>query len=187
MRRATPDPRRLLTIGHSYVVGLNRRLADELAKTGEWDVTVVAPARFRGDFGWHEAKAMPDERCALAPVPVYFAGRVHLMLYGAGLARLLRAQPWDLVHCWEEPYVAAARADRRGRAARRPARVRDVPEHRQAVSAAVQLDRAPRAPAAPTASIAFGQTIADVLGRRGFAGRAHTRDSARRRHRTLRP
>jgi hypothetical protein len=33
--------RRLLTISHSYVVGLNRRFADELARAGgaEWDVT----------------------------------------------------------------------------------------------------------------------------------------------------
>jgi glycosyltransferase involved in cell wall biosynthesis len=29
------------------------------------------------------------------------------MLYGRKLAELLR-EPWDLVHCWEEPYIAAA-------------------------------------------------------------------------------
>jgi glycosyltransferase involved in cell wall biosynthesis len=29
------------------------------------------------------------------------------MLYGRELSSLL-AEPWDLVHCWEEPYVAAA-------------------------------------------------------------------------------
>jgi glycosyltransferase involved in cell wall biosynthesis len=29
------------------------------------------------------------------------------MLYGRRLSKLLR-EPWDLVHCWEEPYVAAA-------------------------------------------------------------------------------
>jgi len=29
------------------------------------------------------------------------------MLYGRALMRLL-AEPWDLVHCWEEPYVVAA-------------------------------------------------------------------------------
>jgi len=100
--------RRLLTIGHSYVVGLNRRLAHELAATGEWDVTAVAPARFRGDFAWHEAEAMPGERCTLVPAPAYFTRRVHTMLYGRRVLRLLRQEPWDLVHCWEEPYVAAA-------------------------------------------------------------------------------
>ena len=29
------------------------------------------------------------------------------MLYGRALTTLLR-DPWDLVHCWEEPYVVAA-------------------------------------------------------------------------------
>jgi glycosyltransferase involved in cell wall biosynthesis len=101
-------PRKLLTIGHSYVVGVNRRPADALAASGEWDVTVVAPSEFRGDFAWHEAAPLPGEACRLAPVPVHFAGRVHTMLYGRELSRLLRGERWDLVHVWEEPYVAAA-------------------------------------------------------------------------------
>jgi glycosyltransferase involved in cell wall biosynthesis len=99
--------RRLLTIGHSYVVALNRRLPNELARLGDWDVTAVGPARFRGDFGWHVLQPVPTERCRVVSVPVYFSGRVHIMRYGRALASLL-AEPWDLVHCWEEPYVAAA-------------------------------------------------------------------------------
>src|SRR5262245_66083689 len=115
---ASRHRRRLLTIGHSYCVGLNRRLAHELAATGDWDVTAVAPARFRGDFGWHVAEAQPGERCAVAAVPAHFTRPVHLMFYGRPLGQLLR-QPWDLVHCWEEPYVAAAAQV----AARTPARI----------------------------------------------------------------
>jgi len=99
--------RRLLTIGHSYCVGLNRRLPNELAKLADWDVTVVGPARFRGDFAVHVLKAERDERATIVPVPVHCAGRVHTMLYGRRLASLL-AEPWDVVHCWEETYVAAA-------------------------------------------------------------------------------
>jgi glycosyltransferase involved in cell wall biosynthesis len=99
--------RRLLTIGHSYCVELNRRLPQELARSGDWDVTAVAPARFKGDFGWHTTTAGLDEACRVVPVPVHFAGRVHTMVYGRQLARLLR-EPWDVVHCWEEPYVASA-------------------------------------------------------------------------------
>jgi phosphatidyl-myo-inositol dimannoside synthase len=99
--------RRLLTIGHSYCVELNRRLPQELARSGDWEVTAVAPARFKGDFGWHTTTAGPDEGCRVVPVPVYFGRRVHTMVYGGELARLLR-EPWDVVHCWEEPYVASA-------------------------------------------------------------------------------
>ena len=100
--------RRLLTIGHSYAVNVNRRLPQELAARGDWDVTVAAPQRFRGDFREYELRAEPGERVALEPLPIHLAKPVHLMLYGRQLRRLLQ-RPWDLVHCWQEPYVAAAR------------------------------------------------------------------------------
>jgi glycosyltransferase involved in cell wall biosynthesis len=163
-----PRRRRLLTIGHSYVVGLNRRLADELAATGDWDVTAVAPARFRGDFGWHDATALPNERCTLVPVPVHLSRRVHVMLYGRQLSRLLGAERWDLVHCWEEPYIAAAA---QVAAATPPA----VP----LVFATFQnIDKRYPVPfrwieryalARADAMIAYGRTIRDVLVTRGFS------------------
>ena len=99
--------RRLLTIGHSYAVAVNRRLADALARAGDWEVTVAAPARFHGDFGWHTLESSPGERCTVAPVPAFCSRPVHVMTYGLPLRTLLR-QRWDLVHCWEEPYVASA-------------------------------------------------------------------------------
>ena len=47
------EPRRLVTIGHSYVVAANRRLAHEIAvqSGGAWDVTAIAPSRYRADLG----------------------------------------------------------------------------------------------------------------------------------------
>ncbi len=158
--------RRLLTIGHSYSVAVNRRLAHELACTGEWDVTAVAPARFHGDFGWHVTKADPGERCAVATVPAYFTRPVHLMLYGRQLLKLL-GQPWDLVHCWEEPYIAAAGQI----ATRTPARVplvfatfqnidKPYPPPFNWIERRV-LDRA-------DGMIAYGRTVYDVTTRRGF-------------------
>jgi glycosyltransferase involved in cell wall biosynthesis len=98
--------RRLLTIGHSYCVGVNRRLAQQLALEG-WDVTAVAPARYRGDYRWHHVETSSTERYLLEAVPVRFGRVPHVMLYGGRLRELL-LQRWDLIHCWEEPYVAAA-------------------------------------------------------------------------------
>ena len=45
-------PRRLVTVSHSSVVPLNRRLANELARVGggDWDVTAVAPRFSHGDL-----------------------------------------------------------------------------------------------------------------------------------------
>jgi len=161
--------RRLLTIAHSYSVGVNRRLAHELACTGEWDVTAVAPARFHGDFGWHVVTDEPGERCKVIPVPAYFTRPVHLMLYGKKLFELLR-KPWDLVHCWEEPYIAAAGQV----AARTPARVplvfatfQNIDKQYPPPFSWVErrtLDRA-------DGLVAFGRTTLEVMINRGFPRR----------------
>jgi phosphatidyl-myo-inositol dimannoside synthase len=99
-------PLRLLTIGHSYVVGTNRALAREMARigAGQWEVVCAAPAAFPGDLGPIRLQPLPGER--VEPLPVRGAGRVHTMTYGRALRALLR-QGWDVVHCWEEPFVLA--------------------------------------------------------------------------------
>jgi glycosyltransferase involved in cell wall biosynthesis len=99
--------RRLLSIGHSYVVGQNRRLAHEMAVAGagEWEVTAVAPAWLPGDLRQITLEPIPSERCRVLPLGTRLGHVPHLRHY-----RRLRAvlrERWDVVHCWEEPYVAA--------------------------------------------------------------------------------
>jgi glycosyltransferase involved in cell wall biosynthesis len=105
-------PRRLLTIGHSYVVALNRRLAHEMARAGagSWEVTAVAPTYFHGcnDLRPVALETNGPEPCVLVGVPAYLTRHVPCFLYGGALRTVL-AQPWDLVHCWEEPYILAGR------------------------------------------------------------------------------
>jgi glycosyltransferase involved in cell wall biosynthesis len=48
----------------------------------------------------------PKEVCHLEATPVYLSQRIHLMLYGWQLKEIFQ-QGWDLVHCWEEPYILA--------------------------------------------------------------------------------
>ena len=100
--------KRLLTIGHSYVVGLNRRLAHEMAVAGDthWQVTAAAPGRYPGDLREILLEREPGEAGALVSLGTHLARVPHLMRY-RGLRPLLH-QRWDVVHCWEEPYVAAA-------------------------------------------------------------------------------
>lgn len=100
--------KRLLTIGHSYVVALNRRLAHEMARagSGEWDVTAVAPPRYAGDLRDITLERVDGEACRVAAIPVRLDSVPQLMFYGGELRELLR-QRWDVIHCWEEPYVAA--------------------------------------------------------------------------------
>lgn len=100
--------RKLLTIGHSYCVAMNRRLAHELARAGadRWDVTAVAPTRFHGDLREIRLEPIPDEACRLEPIRAYLSRHIHVFFYGARLRSILRAG-WDLAHCWEEPYIVA--------------------------------------------------------------------------------
>ena len=103
----TRGGRRLLTIGHSYVVALNRRLAHEMAlqSGGAWDVTAIAPSRYRADLGRIAVQPMTGEACRLETLDVRLDRLPHLMWYGRIGAALDR--PWDVVHCWEEPYILA--------------------------------------------------------------------------------
>ncbi len=102
--------RKLLTLAHSYVVTLNRRLAHELARAGKdrWEVTAVAPTYFHGlrDLRPVSLEPTEGEPCAVVPVRAYLTNVVHGFFYGRELRRIL-ARPWDMVHCWEEPFVLA--------------------------------------------------------------------------------
>src|SRR4051812_18223194 len=100
-------PRRLLSIGHSYVVSLNRRLAAEMSQVsgGSWEVTTVAPKMMHGELG-RVCLDKSVQECRVEPVSVYGSRHVHFMTYETRIKSIMDAG-WDLVHAWEEPYVAA--------------------------------------------------------------------------------
>jgi glycosyltransferase involved in cell wall biosynthesis len=102
--------RRLLTLGHSYVVSLNRRLAREMARAGggNWEVTCAAPRFFHGgnDLAPVTLLRGPADDFPLVELDAHFTSKVHVFAYSWGLRTLLR-QPWDVVHAWEEPYILA--------------------------------------------------------------------------------
>ena len=157
---------RLLSIGHSYVVALNRRLVHELGRAGgnDWEVTAVAPSYFRGprDLRPVSLQYLPDEPCNLVPVPAYLSRQIHVFVYGLQRCAIL-AQPWDLVHCWEEPFILAGRQVACWK-----------PRKAQLVYATFQNIRKRYPPpfnwierssmARASAWIAFGQTTAEALG-----------------------
>lgn len=100
--------RRLITLSHSYVVGLNRRLANEMMRVGAgaWDVTTVAPRFFHGDLSPLALQLEADEPARTEGVRAFFSRSLHTFLYGPEVhAHLARGA--DLVHVWEEPYVLA--------------------------------------------------------------------------------
>jgi glycosyltransferase involved in cell wall biosynthesis len=166
--------RRLLTIGHSYAVAMNRRLAHALARegAGRWEVTVAAPERVHTDRGLAPLQPLPGEAARLAPVPVRWPRRIHWMTYGGHLKSLL-AQGWDVVHCWQEPFTRSAWQVARW-----------TPEESRLVYATFQnLSKSypfpfglgeRRAMARADGWIAFGHTVQAALrDRPGYAGTPH--------------
>lgn len=103
-------PRRLLTLGHSYIVANNRRLAHEMAVAGEgeWEVTVAAPQFFHADLRSMRLEPLEGERARLEPVTALYSRYVHLMRYGSRLRELMTSEPWDVIHAWEEPFILAS-------------------------------------------------------------------------------
>ncbi len=168
------EPRRLLTLGHSYCVRRNRELAEAIQQEAgaSWTVTVAAPDRFPGDLGPLVTTGDPDERCVLERLPVRLASRIHVMTYGHGLRALLR-ESWDVVHCWEEPYVlAAAQVARaaRGDSALVYASFQNIGKRYPPPFGAVERYSMRRA----RGWIAFGRSVeATLLARRAYAGRPH--------------
>jgi glycosyltransferase involved in cell wall biosynthesis len=101
---------RLLSISHSYVVGMNRSILDAIARegAGNWEVVGVTPSSYHADYRW--MRADPPDAAApyrLESIPLTFSRSPHAFVYGAGIRRILRAG-FDVVHVWEEPYVLAA-------------------------------------------------------------------------------
>ncbi|TSC33495.1 glycosyltransferase family 4 protein [Corallococcus sp. Z5C101001] len=99
-------PWKLVTVSHSYVVTLNRRLANEMTRVGagRWDVTAVAPRAFHGDLGPLVLQRDATESVNLEAVRVFFSRSLHGFVYGPELRARL-SDGVDLVHAWEEPYV----------------------------------------------------------------------------------
>lgn len=162
-------PRQLLTLGHSYVVGTNRRLARAMAHAGAgaWEVTAAAPATFPGDLGPITLQPEPGER--VVPVTVSGAGRIHTMRYGPELRALLR-QEWDVVHCWEEPFIVAGAqvAAWTPRGARLVfATFQNLPKRYPPPFSWMERYAMRRA----DGWIAFGRLVAEVLGTRGIYDR----------------
>jgi len=73
---------------------------------GRWEVTAIAPARLAADLRPVMLEPIAGEACSVEALELRLAGLPHLRRYDSRLRSLLN-RPWDVVHVWEEPYVAA--------------------------------------------------------------------------------
>src|SRR5690242_16170164 len=107
--QAMSRPLRVLTIGHSHIIALNRAMWRELAQDQDFTITVAAPKRFKGDLRPLTVDPEPEgSRLHLVPLDAAWTGRIHVFRYDRRqLDRLMREGDFDVVHAWEEPYIYA--------------------------------------------------------------------------------
>ena len=100
---------RLLTIGHSYVLSINRATIREVARDPRFEVTVAAPGFFCGDLRPVKCEPEPaDSPVKLVSIPARFTRRIHVFHYsGRALRELILRNSFDGIHAWEEPYILA--------------------------------------------------------------------------------
>jgi len=100
---------RILTIGHSYCVAMNRALVREVARDPELDVTVAAPSYFHGDLRPIALEPEPaGSPLRVVGLNTRLSRFIHIFRYdGAALKKLVEEGRFDVVHAWEEPYVFA--------------------------------------------------------------------------------
>ncbi len=97
----------LLSVGHSYVVALNRSLMRELNKSDRIQVTVGAPRFFAGDLRPIHIEDEPiGSDLQVVDLPCTFTSSIHMFWYNPfELRRLVQSKPWDYGYVWEEPYI----------------------------------------------------------------------------------
>jgi phosphatidyl-myo-inositol dimannoside synthase len=102
-------PLRILTIGHSYVVALNRALIREVASDPSFDITVAAPNLYRSHLGPIQLQPEPPgSPLKLTGLDTKWSCSVYAFFYDrTQLGRLLQQGNFDVVHAWEEPYIYA--------------------------------------------------------------------------------
>ncbi|CAN5136451.1 hypothetical protein BH24GEM2_BH24GEM2_12340 [soil metagenome] len=145
-----------------------------MARVGraEWDVTAVAPSFLEGDLRPVRVEPLPGELCRLEAIPAYHTNRIHVFRYGSRLREILR-EPWDVVHCWEEPYIVVGGQIARWtprRAALVYATFQNIPKQYPPPFRWIEQYAMRRA----AGWIAFGQTIEEALfNRPGYSSRPH--------------
>lgn len=106
----TVRPRRLVSVGHSYVVALNRRLPHEIARVsgGQWEVTAVAPRFVRAELRNIALEPGQDEACRLEAVDMRLSKHLHIAFFDSRLRDILRGGNWDMVHLFQDAYILPA-------------------------------------------------------------------------------
>jgi glycosyltransferase involved in cell wall biosynthesis len=98
---------KLVVVSHPCVTPANQELWARLHRHLGGEITIVAPASWRNEYGGQTLRRWPAFEGSLQPLPVWLAGNIPLHVYRARIGPLLRRQSPDLVFVHHEPYGPA--------------------------------------------------------------------------------
>ncbi len=101
--------KRILAIGHSFVLAQNRDVMRAVHESGEVEVTLLAPRFFHGDLRDLDIEKEPEgSTMEVIPIDCYWTERIHFFTYNLfQIQRLLKRNRYDAVYLWEEPYIVS--------------------------------------------------------------------------------
>lgn len=97
----------LLVVSHPCVTPVNQAFYAEVERQTGWDLTLVGPASWEGEYGTRTLERWPAFEGDLRPIPVWFSGNVPLHVYRSLFVSLLREVAPDAIFLHHEPYAAA--------------------------------------------------------------------------------
>lgn len=101
--------RKILAIGHSFILAQNRDVFRHINSTFNIEVHIVAPEFVLSGLGRVEVEPEPEgSGIKLFVVKTYIPQRVHFFYYNLfDLQELLKKENYDAVYIWEEPYIVS--------------------------------------------------------------------------------
>lgn len=97
---------RIVSVGHSYVVSLNRSILREIAEDPEFEVTVGSPKMFKGSLRTIGLEPEPaHSKLKVVGIDAFLTSKMHLFFYHPLQLKKLLGQSFDCAHFWEEPYI----------------------------------------------------------------------------------
>ncbi len=98
---------RLAVVSHPCVTPVNQAIYGEIQRQTGWETRIIAPARWRDEYGKRVLARDPRFRGDLVGLDVVGKGNIPLHVYRSGLGRGIRGFAPDVVFVHHEPYALA--------------------------------------------------------------------------------
>ena len=98
---------KLLALSHACVTPVNQAFFATVEAMTGWDITLVIPTSWNGEYGTKTATRWPDFSGRIVSYPVVLSGNVPLHVYRSWFVSLLREERPDAIYVHHEPYGLA--------------------------------------------------------------------------------